>query len=216
MGEQTVTIMAEIQSMEQKTSSNTMSMLKEQAFRERRENMSKVIKAKFFRVIERLKKAQDVALQQLDDMLNEEKALLKNSYRPEEIATKRKLWFRDAEALGLIVDNICCRKKIEEATVYLDDKQEESRIVKRGQYLIVEMNSSEKVYFDKIAAVLEDINQETDANFENMIVDYCKIYKTSDRNKPVFVEPPKTDRQDDDFLLDELNRIHSVESAKSE
>lgn len=49
--------------------------------------------------------------------------------------------------------------------MYLDEKQEESRIAKRGEYLIVEMNSSEKVYFDRIAAVLEDINQETDPLF---------------------------------------------------
>jgi|JI6StandDraft_1071083.scaffolds.fasta_scaffold00793_34 U3 small nucleolar RNA-associated protein 14 len=63
--------MAEIQSMEQKTSTNTMNMLTEQAFRERRDVLGKIIKSKFYRVIERVKKAQDVALQQLDDILNE-------------------------------------------------------------------------------------------------------------------------------------------------
>lgn len=142
VAEQTVGIMAEIQNIEQKTSSSTMNMLTEQAFRDRRDALSKIIKAKFYRVIERLKKAQDVALHQLDEVITEEKNVVKNSFRPEEIANKRKLWFRDAEALGIIVDNICCRKKIEEATVYLDEKQEESRIAKRGEYLIVEMNTS--------------------------------------------------------------------------
>ena len=71
MAEQTVAIMADIQSMEQRTSSNNMSMLMEQAFRERRDILSKMIKAKFYRVIEKLKKAQDMAIQQLDEHLNE-------------------------------------------------------------------------------------------------------------------------------------------------
>ena len=71
MAEQTVAIMAEIQSMEQRTSSNTMNMAMEQAFRERRDILSKTIKAKFYRVIEKIKRAQDVAIQQLDDYLNE-------------------------------------------------------------------------------------------------------------------------------------------------
>jgi hypothetical protein len=48
-----------------------MNMLMEQAFRDRRDTLSKVIRAKFFRVQERLKKAQDAALQQLDDILTQ-------------------------------------------------------------------------------------------------------------------------------------------------
>jgi hypothetical protein len=71
VAEQTVAIMAEIQNIEQKTSQNTLNMLMEQAFRDRRDYLSKIIKAKFFRVQDRLKKAQDVALQQLDDLLNQ-------------------------------------------------------------------------------------------------------------------------------------------------
>ena len=113
------------------------------------------------------------------------------------------------------MDNICCRKKIEEATVYLDEKQEESLIAKRGECLIVEMNCGEKAYFDRIAAVLEDINLETDSLFENMISNYCKISRISDHSKMMTMEPPKTDRQDDDFLLDELNRLDTTEPASS-
>lgn len=71
------------------------------------------------------------------------------------------------------------------------------------------------MYFDRIASVLEDINQETDTQFENMIGDYCRVFKTSDRNRLQTTEPPKTERQDDDFLLDELHRIQSTESVCS-
>lgn len=42
----------------------------------------------------------------------------------------------------MIVDMLASRRKVEEATSYIDDKQEQSRIAKRGEYLIVEMNSS--------------------------------------------------------------------------
>jgi hypothetical protein len=48
-----------------------------------------------------------------------------------------------------------------------------------------------------------------------MIGEYCKIFKTSDRNRPVEVIPPRTERQDDDFLLDELNRIHNNENINN-
>jgi chemotaxis protein CheY-P-specific phosphatase CheC len=48
-----------------------------------------------------------------------------------------------------------------------------------------------------------------------LIGEYCKIFKASDRNCPVEVIPPRTERQDDDFLLDELNGTQSNESADS-
>lgn len=65
-------------------------------------------------------------------MLNQEKAAVWQSYKPDEMSTKRKQWFRDAEELGVIVDMLASRRKVEEATSYVDEKQEQSRIARRG------------------------------------------------------------------------------------
>lgn len=132
VAEQTVGIMTEIQNIQQRTTPSTMNILMEQAFRQKRENLSKTIRSKFYRIIDRLKRAQQVALQQLDDMLNQEKAAVWQSYKPDEMSTKRKQWFRDAEELGVIVDMLASRRKVEEATSYVDEKQEQSRIARRG------------------------------------------------------------------------------------
>jgi hypothetical protein len=48
-----------------------------------------------------------------------------------------------------------------------------------------------------------------------MIGEYCKIFKTSDRNHSVEIISPPTERPDDDFLLDELSRIHGNDNASN-
>lgn len=84
----------------------------------------------------------------------------------------------------------------------MNERYEESRIVKNGEYLIVEINSTEKLLYDKIAASIEDFNFETDNEIEPKIDSFCKVFKISQKNRPAETQAAKTDRVDDEFLLE--------------
>lgn len=90
----------------------TVTTTLEQAFREKRESMAKAIRMKFSKVMDRLRKAQDTALEELTSMLEAEKEGLKSNLKIEELEGKKKDWFREAADLCELMDSVSSKKKI--------------------------------------------------------------------------------------------------------
>lgn len=76
----------------------------------------------------------------------------------------------------------------------------------------MDINNTEKLISDKIASSVEDFNFETDEDLEGRISNFCRVFKISERNGQTDIHEQKTDRVDDEFLLEELNKMNINDS----
>ncbi len=73
----------------------------------------------------------------------------------------------------------------------------------------MEINSCEKLFNDRVAVSIEDVGYEFDPEIETKVDAFCRVFRMSDRittkiiNQPIEEDNlPKTDRADDEFLLE--------------
>lgn len=131
----------------------------------------------------------------MDKAVEEEKNSLRGLVPKIGDDERKRSWIKEAERLIQVVDS----HKLDEAARYLNSGCPESSLLKKGEYLIMELNSRQSLICDQLTESVNALTCETGAwAFEAQLSNYCKLKRTKQE------EPnPKTERVvDDEFLLE--------------
>lgn len=119
-------------------------------FKEQKSQEIKNIKQAFTKLTEKIKKAEKAALTKLENEIKLRKQYLAKEVSIQELENKKNEWYKEVETLGNITQGAYQFRNISDALRYLDEKESESFLLKRGEYLFLQYSSSENVIKSKI------------------------------------------------------------------
>lgn len=119
-------------------------------FKEQKGQEVKNIKQAFTKLTEKIKKAEKAALTKLENEIKLRKQYLAKEVSIQELENKKNEWYKEVETLGNITQGAYQFRNISDALRYLDEKESESFLLKRGEYLFLQYSSSENVIKSKI------------------------------------------------------------------
>ena len=119
-------------------------------FKEQKSQEIKNIKQAFTKLTEKIKKAEKAALTKLENEIKLRKQYLAKEVSIQELENKKNEWYKEVETLGNITQGAYQFRNISDALRYLDEKESESFLLKRGEYLFLQYSSSENVIKSRI------------------------------------------------------------------